>query len=142
MKVIFLDIDGVLNVNGCEQRDDGPNMDECRLELVKELADKSGAKVVLISTWRRMWEPGCDFDNRFREAGITIFDVTPFLLIRRVEISRWLKAHPEVDGYVILDDGVDMWDELEPHVVNTDPEVYGLQPEHIEKALKVLKMGL
>ena len=56
MKILFLDIDGVLNSRAYDCRrnwNDKTNIDETRLPLVKEIVEKTGAEIVLTSTWRR-----------------------------------------------------------------------------------------
>ena len=59
MKILFLDIDGVLNSRAYDRKrnwSELTNIDETRLPLVKKIIDKTGAKIVLISTWRRHWD--------------------------------------------------------------------------------------
>ena len=58
MKIIFLDIDGVLNSAKYDKKrtaDDG-NIDTTRLPLLKHIVDSTKAKIVLTSTWRKFWE--------------------------------------------------------------------------------------
>ena len=139
MKVIFLDFDGVLS--GIEYQmtaKEQPQIDKTRLPILREIIDKSGAEVVISSSWKKFWERGCDFDLVFQEAGIQIYDTTPVLGRKREEIKAWLLAHPGVKSFVILDDD-DGWDELAPHAVITHPmESRGLEEEHISPALKIL----
>ena len=55
MKVIFLDIDGVLNSGAYDRRrnwNELTDIDESRLPLVKQIVDQTGAVIVLSSTWR------------------------------------------------------------------------------------------
>ena len=58
MKVIFLDIDGVLNGRRFVPKDDkvGVLIDDTRLDLIKQVVDAIGAKIVLSSSWREHWE--------------------------------------------------------------------------------------
>ena len=59
MKIIFLDIDGVLNSRIYDRkrnRDELTDIDETRLPLVKELVAATGAKIVLSSSWRVHWD--------------------------------------------------------------------------------------
>ena len=56
MKVIFLDIDGVLNSRAYDRKrnwNEQSDIDETRLTLVKEIVDATEAKIVLSSTWRQ-----------------------------------------------------------------------------------------
>ena len=61
MKVIFLDIDGVLNSRRYDAKRDkngNTNIDETRLPLVKRIVDATGARIVLSSSWRNDWDVG------------------------------------------------------------------------------------
>jgi hypothetical protein len=111
MKVIFLDIDGVLN---CEQtrnpRDFPFIVDKQLLARLKRLLQRTGAKVVLTSSWRH--DPiGLLAAKYFT---VPFFDVCPDLPKepRCREILRWLKRHPRVTRYVVIDDEDDELDEL------------------------------
>ena len=55
MKLIFLDIDGVLNYEGYERftRSGTRFVDPVLIKRLKKIIDRTGAKVVLSSTWRR-----------------------------------------------------------------------------------------
>ena len=141
MKVIFLDIDGVLNGIEFQKSFDKepPIIDETRLTILKEIIDRSGANVVLSSSWKKFWEPNCTFDIVFKKSGIDIYDITPALGRKRDEISAWLSAHPNTESYVILVDAQVGWGDLLPFLVITDPlNSRGLEYEHIEKALNIL----
>ena len=141
MKVIFLDIYGVLNGIEFQKSFDKepPIIDETRLAILKEIIDRSGANVVLSSSWKKFWEPNCTFDIVFKKSGIDIYDITPALGRKRDEISAWLSAHPNIESYLILDDAEGGWGELLPFVVITDPlKTRGLEHEHVEKALNIL----
>lgn len=117
MKVLFLDIDGVLNstrsavaLHGYPRVyavEDGSCFDQIAVHLIRGLCAASGAKIVLSSTWRLsdQWErigPALD---------LPIIDRTPSLLgPRGAEIARWLADHPEVEQWAIVDDDSDMLD--------------------------------
>ncbi len=52
MKIIFLDIDGVLNSRTYDRKrnwNEQTDIDESRLPLVKEIVDSTGAEIVLSS---------------------------------------------------------------------------------------------
>ena len=140
MKVIFLDIDGVLN--GVEYQTESTEetpLDRTRLELVRSLVEQSGAKVVLSSTRKSYWEAGSGFDLIFRECGVLISDITPILGRKSIEIPAYLKEHPEVEKFVIIDDAEGGWGELEPYVVLCDPiGARGIEQKDVEKALLML----
>lgn len=110
-RIIFLDIDGVLN---CKRT---PNLrklpyivDPPLLEIFKRLVDQSGADVVLSSTWR--YDPAGLFSAK--HWGIPFIDVIPDMpgKPRRDEILAWLKTREGVRRFAVLDDEDDELDEL------------------------------
>lgn len=149
MKVIFLDIDGVLNSDVYDKERDAKdgNIDVSRLPLLKRLIDETGAKAVLSSSWREHWEKdkglmsdtGLELTDTFRRAGIEIFDKTPVMSSRREEISHWLSLHLETEGFVIFDDNPFGWEELSENLVRTNRRIgRGLEEEHIKEATRIL----
>ncbi len=153
MKVIFLDFDGVLNsvqYDRSRSADQG-NIDETRLVLLKELIAQTGARIVLSTSWRKHWnhDPSlCDsvgeeINAVFGRSGLQIYDKTPEMKPsnRTAEIRAWLQAHSGVvTDFVILDDIVFGWEELEPCLVKTNPRIgRGLERSHVEKAAALLK---
>lgn len=111
MRVIFLDIDGVLNTNQVHNPRGFPYVVEDRLvDRFNRLVERTSARVVLMSTWRL--DPiGLLAAKHFR---ITFSDVTPDMPdgARSAEILAWLKAHPEVERFVVLDDTDDGFETL------------------------------
>ena len=154
MKILFLDIDGVLNSREYDRRrnwNEQTDIDETRLPLVKEIIDKTGAKIVLISTWRNHWdrdESLCDEDgmyiNRlFSKYGLAIYDKTQDLGLlskRKDEVKTWLAEHKsDIESFVILDDYRFGWDDLSDFYIHTNPNYgLGLEAEHVEKAIALL----
>lgn len=51
MKVVFLDVDGELTYSNYENETTA-NIDNEKVKLLKEICDKTGAKVVISSSWR------------------------------------------------------------------------------------------
>lgn len=126
MKALFLDIDGVLNSHRTVIAFGGyPHgltgtargmFDEVAIGLISGIAEASGAKIVLSSSWRN--------DENWLEIGpalgLQITDRTPSCLgPRGQEIAQWLKEHPEVESYAIVDDDGDMLEEQKPFFVHT-----------------------
>ena len=151
MKIVFLDIDGVLNSAAYDRNKptDGGNIDVTRLELLKALVDKTGARIVLTSSWREHWEKnpedmdekGVELAETFKKAGLEIYDKTPFIgyLERSKEIRLWLEENGEVESFVIIDDFAFGWDELSCNFVQTNYRIgRGLGEEHIERAVEIL----
>ena len=58
MKILFLDIDGVLNSWRYDQERISlqDNIDETRLPLLSRIVSSTNAKIVLTSSWRKHWE--------------------------------------------------------------------------------------
>ncbi len=156
MKIIFLDIDGVLNSAKYDRSrgaDDG-NIDKSRLSLLKELTDASGAKIILSSSWRMHWSKensecgivGRELNKIFAESGLEIYGKTPELssFDRPAEIRAWLenasREGKEIKNFAIIDDFAFGWGELQEKLVLTNYMIgYGLEPHHIEKAKELLK---
>lgn len=109
MKVIFLDIDGVLNCqtayeNGyCEYIEKNdisyPQFYPPSKSFLNKLIEETGAKIVISSTWRHS---GLDFMRKVWDGeGMSgeIIDITPTLRIhelslpRGLEIDVWLEKH-------------------------------------------------
>ncbi len=114
MKVIFLDIDGVLNSDEYFEKTANLNIqgieseiDVEKIKLLKKAIDETGAKVVLSSTWRYMRKVK-DLKELLSHYGIVIIDSTPFLGDERgLEIKQWLTTHARVvEDFVILDDEI------------------------------------
>jgi hypothetical protein len=108
VKIIFLDIDGVLNTRKTLERwRGGIGIDTVLAQRFSRLQQATGAGVVLSSTWRlsRNWRA------TMRQNGVLgVFDRTPDIQnhSRGEEIQVWLDAHTDVQVYAVLDDGRDM----------------------------------
>lgn len=154
MKVIFLDIDGVLNnqnhilklINllGREQYftivralHESP-FDYGSCLLLQQLIIELDLKVVLSSTWRRNTKSK-DLIKKY--AGIEIMDTTPVLSssIRGEEIQQYLDTHGKITNYVILDDDSDILDSQKDHFVKVDGKV-GLTIKEIIQCEEILNM--
>lgn len=152
MKIIFLDIDGVLNSWAT-----GYNISKEKLLLLNELIEKTDAKIVISSSWRCGSQDVKDFlnnnfaknrissvnepyqdliDNIFYENTIGLTDT--FGPNRGSEIQRWLDSHEDIESYVIIDDDIDMLDEQLYNFVQTDT-YFGLTDREIHLAYLILK---
>lgn len=153
MKVIFLDIDGVLNNSnhtlelikllGMEQyyqlnKDLGELPFDFRsCVLLHKLIKKTKAEIILSSTWRisRDLIKGIE-----KYVNINIKDITPRLSLeckRGNEIQQYLDTHKEISNYVILDDDKDMLENQLSHFVHTDWKIGFVKADYY-KALKIL----
>ena len=138
VKIVFLDIDGVLNDALTIQRlmDDAPTMDH--LECLKAIIDRTGAQIVLSSTWRLFSLSRNIVKNKLKKVGLEFIDRTKELMKgRAAEIREWLSRHPEVENFVVLDDDKTLLKEFPNNMVKT-AFFSGLCPEHIDKAVKIL----
>lgn len=166
MKVIFLDIDGVLNGTRTaiaykgygpgsnrpgstfysEHEITDPKLDPVAVNMLRVLVEETGAKIVISSTWRMHYTPQA-FANMFRDVydwDAPVIDRTPvhFRMSGRYprggEISEWLEDKPEVTKYVIIDDDTDMLPyQIEHHFVNTCSH-NGFSFQNFERALEIL----
>jgi len=153
MKIIFLDIDGVLNIE--EERDTIPmaisssgiryrDFDDIPIERcvnnLNRVISETGAEIVITSTWR-IQHSVLSLMYIFFLCGVkpayilgrTSYDSN---VKRGEEITEWLKEHPEITNFVILDDDSDMVD-LMDHLILIDPEV-GLTEADANKAIEML----
>jgi hypothetical protein len=111
MKVLFTDIDGVLNCKKTPNPRKLPYVvDATLVRRFRAMLESTGAKVVLSSTWR--YDPAGLFSAR--HSGIPFDDVLPDMpgQSRRDEILSWLAANPGVTRYAVLDDEDDQLDDL------------------------------
>ncbi len=107
MKVLFLDVDGVVNkkenYNPAIKNNLYPIDAYCAF-LVGRIQLQTGCEVVLSSSWRHHPEGVKNVSERI----VKLLDVTPIVDgIRGDEINAWLEAHPECTDYAILDDETD-----------------------------------
>lgn len=164
MRIIFLDIDGVLNstrwLNSLGYLELYPreHMDPAAIAVLKAVVSRCPAKIVISSAWRKnhtlaqlvemLKRNGCDaevigmtpdfFKLRYEE---------PFekyankLYSRGDEIQAWLdQTHYTIDSFVILDDCEDMV-HLTDRTVFTD-ENDGLLWNHIDSIISILEKSL
>ena len=164
MKVIFLDIDGVLNSEKtCEEWHNKTGEggyggwfeeeDTCTDENIKwgrdlfanlrRIVEKTDSVIVISSTWRKYFSIS-KFKEMFLVYGwenAPIIDKTGYDVRRHrgTEVKSWLKDK-DIESYVILDDDTDFLDEQVPYFVNTDGLI-GLSESDTEKAIKILNNG-
>lgn len=159
-KVIFLDIDGVLNKdNG------GPKIEECFVKRLAHIVKKTGAEIVLSSSWRRAYanhvNPEYPYQNKdvallismLDKYRLRIMDVTPDLTsgpyARPLEIRVWLLEQGNLERFVIIDDETFWaWNWLGDYLVCTThldgngKSVCGLTDGNAEKAIAILNRPL
>lgn len=132
MKVLFLDIDGVVNSEESSKNRGFTGIDPYMAFLIGNMVDDLDLKVVLSSSWRNHDEGV----NEIKKQVCDIMDVTPRITgIRGDEIKVWLDKHPEVSKYAIVDDDTDMLPEQMPNFFKTSWKI-GVTPEIIDKIKK------
>jgi hypothetical protein len=137
VRVIFLDIDGVLAP--IRRWDRYGDLDPACVAVLNEIVARGRAEVVVSSTWRH-GRTTAELQAMLVAGGFAgrVLDKTPDGVpgaTRGEEIARWLSEHA-IAGYVIIDDHADMG-ELSSHLVQTESG-HGLTPGHVERALKLL----
>ena len=137
LRVIFLDIDGVLAP--IRRWDRYGDLDPACIQVLNDIVASGGADVVVSSTWRH-GKTVAELQEMLEAQGFAgcVLDKTPSDMPgtgRGKEIAAWLAEHA-VDGYVIIDDHADMG-ELRTHLVQTHP-AHGLQPADVARAIATL----
>lgn len=161
-KVLFLDIDGVLNSQEYytseyfkhrKKYSKSEEIDDRTLLLLREIHRQTRCRIVLSSSWRHFW-----FEKKFRSQtrgiikelkkfGIVIRDKTGFesekvgnYFNRGLQIKKYLDRHPEVKKFAILDDDSYDLEIFGDKLVKTSwrGEKSGLQQEHVEKCIQLL----
>lgn len=162
MKVIFLDVDGVLNnikntvkVVKRNRRKGMPlrsnsfyfvPFDRRCLKNLARIVRRTKAKIVVTSTWRRGKEDMAVLESRLAEYGMVVTDTTKVLGARGAEIKDWIKEHEvNVDPikFVVLDDDTYDIDNFlgTERVIETDGK-YGLTFSDSLKAIDILNEGV
>ncbi len=162
-KVIFLDIDGVLNTQDWHSRmtKDTPKdefgwvFDPVAVANLAHIIDKTGAVIVISSSWKFLGMTKLKEMWKIRNLPGTLLDITPNTVSDEIllnanldevelgvcrgnEIKEWLSRHKgEVSNYVIIDDFDDLLPEQESHVVLTDTLI-GITEWDAEKAIRIL----
>ena len=153
MKIIFLDIDGVLNSEKYDRNrtEEQGNIDKTRLPPLKKLVDETGALIVLSSSWRKHWEKdkdkcddiGRELINDFAKYDLFIYDKTTCTVKndRAEEIRMWLANNDNIEAFIIIDDIAFGWgSDLQDHLIRTNSRIgFGLEEKHIQMAIQLLK---
>ena len=145
MKVLFLDIDGVLNsdtfyLNRPKEVKHLPyplsEFEPACVARLNRILAETKAHLVVSSSWRH----DAFIDRVLDRAGIKpkMWDITPYGMgrPRGYEIKKFLHEHPDIENYVILDDVANMLPEQQSHFVQTK-YYYGLTDD-AEKAINIL----
>ncbi len=134
MKVIFTDIDGVLNPKWNKRW-----YKKCVIQY-NRIIEETCAKCVVSSSWRVNKQEIRLLQNLFIDQGVfvDVIGFTPVLNLERgFEIKTWLDEY-KVDKFIILDDKMD---DIKPYFISglIQPICYiGLTKELADKAIEYL----
>lgn len=147
MKIIFLDIDGVVSTFEYKWR-----LDINKLLLLNNIIYETNAKIVISSSWRHGCKTIEELKNHFRTFRLPsilknkiddmflqyIVGMTPIGENRGEEIKQYLETHNDIESYVILDDDSDMLKEQLFNFVQTDG-FEGLTTREVKLCISILK---
>lgn len=142
MKVIFLDIDGVMTSNALNEEIKSstltyPFSKSC-VSALNEILTTNRVRIILTSSWRTVFdaEKQCIV---FAENGVCQMPYGQTKDIRyesrSSEIQIYLKEKPNIEQYVILDDM--LIEGFDDHFVWIDPST-GLTAAHVDKVQRIL----
>ena len=147
-KIIFLDIDGVLNteqqqwkcqIEGIPPADKfGYTFDPKAVYYLGEILNITDTEIVLSSSWKFLGMSVLQDMWQARRLPGTITDITPDNQEGKgLEIKEWLeKQQNDIDNYVILDDEDVALPEQQVHFVKCNPQ-FGVNKKVMEAVLRV-----
>lgn len=149
IKVLFLDIDGVLNTDRqqwhCQMNcitpidEFGYEFDHKAVDNLATILEETDAEIVISSSWKflglqtlqKMWED--------RNLPGTILDITPDGKSKGWEIDEWLmECESQVNRYAIIDDENDMLPKQLNHFVQTNSQ-FGITCKDAERVITILR---
>lgn len=153
IKIIFLDVDGVLNCENSKSRCGSYiGIDNKKVKVLREIVVQTNAKIVLCSSWKDGWdsinkEKQCYhanyFDKKLKRERLFAFDKTSDRGEDRGHgIIKYLCNHPSIEKWCVIDDEIfPDYEEcgIMDHLVKTT--YYGdggLHTGHIEDAIRIL----
>lgn len=146
-KLIFLDVDGVLNSMSFAKRmkkEEGVSvfrediLDRKCLLLLKDIVDKTSAKIIVSSAWRRIQPSYQHLKDWLTEYGMEVTGETPHVGGERGnDITAWFNRNPGKYRYVILDDDSDMTVHMD-HLVKTNFYDRGLTRQLADRCIEIL----
>ena len=159
-KIIFLDIDGVLNSNNsfidnyeydkllgivydgsiddivrCKMND----IDLDKVFMVRDICNLTGAKIVISSSWIKFSRYPL-IEEKLVSLGIHIFDITPYINGNRGDEIRSYLMDNKIDDFIILDDDIFRdFNELENYLIKTNFYEDGLTNDISREIVRILK---
>jgi hypothetical protein len=155
MKLVFLDIDGVLNskqyILKVTDLFDDPKfqIDPAAVVRLNRITDATDASIVVSSTWRKSFTHYLDkLQVCMASYSITapIIGMTPDMVVpygsilmatghRGDEIQAWLDDNNHMDPFIVIDD--ERVSNMDNHLVKTDFDT-GLLDHHVDQAIIML----
>jgi len=159
-KIIFLDIDGVLNSQNTfrDNHEYGKffiknmngsvddeiihimlDIDLDKVFILRDICNLTGAKVVVSSSWRRLMVYSL-LEEKLTSLGIPIVGTTPYINGNRGDEIREYLEDNKVADFVILDDDIFKdFNELENYLVKTSFYEDGLNDEISKEVVRILR---
>lgn len=153
MKVIFLDIDGVLNGHEYDPKAESCLIKKECIDNLSKVLTFVDVYIVISSAWRYMISRNAmsisGFEYMLRTHGLAgikgrIIGITRedrdqcSQTERGVEIEEWLQAHPDVTSYLVIDDN-DFGISTKSHPFLKTDEKTGLTIADADKAIQMLR---
>ena len=153
MKVLFLDVDGVLNYEGCDSYFGSVLfVVEEKVRLLADIISETDARIVLTSTWREgyydMLGQEESFDSCLYEALVDKLEENDLYIhdcigrngkTRGEQIELWIKdSEEDIESFVILDDmNAEEFGQYADYLVQTDSGI-GLEEYHVKAVIQIL----
>ncbi len=156
IKLIFLDVDGVLNCSTTKEKCVVyTGIEEKKVAILKQIVDETNAKIILISTWRYAWyklpqlksqqdELADYLDQKLSAQGLAIFDKIDNEAIGRGKgildyLNRLKLKDIDIDSFIVIDDEISDYKStrLMSHLIQTGYKD-GLLNKHLRKSIKIL----
>ena len=145
-KIMFLDVDGVLNSevyykSTSHSENDWSRFDPISVERIKKLVEEFSLQIVISSTWRYGAVDRLMHELKNSKLIEYLYHdwFTPVIhpAHRGMEIKLWLDLHPEVKDYIIIDDDENMLEEQMSRFVKTGLHE-GMTEEHFNRVRAIL----
>jgi len=114
MKVIFFNVDGVLNFDDSDAvaPSGRKGVAESRLKEFKKIVNESGARIVLMGSWRKDWDfnddkctpDGVYLNKKMDRKGLHILDKIRDDMTNEEGCADWIHRHPNVTDSCVLTD--------------------------------------
>jgi hypothetical protein len=148
VRILFLDIDGVLNRGGFSAEAQSSSLEAAAVARLNRILADSGARLVLSSSWRYLILDGSltvgGFDYLLRTHGVTLGALLGHTCAdeeipeRGAQILRWLEDHGPVEQWAAVDDHPLRLGDQDWRQVRTDPTL-GLSDADADALVAILR---